>query len=246
MKLDINTDAAVQYSNTLEKLGKTALPNAVRGTLNKAVFDVKKNTLEESSSKKFTKRQANFFKANSRFENARGSKISEMKATVGMVSKNLQGKNNYAVKDLQQQESGGSIDKKTFIPTVNARRGGALKGLVKPNLRLSAIQDKINSVRKINNAKNASEAFIKAAVFAGAGGFVLYKGMVFRIDLPPRSNLKSGKTVIKRTPVYSVKKDRRVSVKPTSFMKSAALETAKKMQQFYEDEANRQLKKYMK
>jgi hypothetical protein len=245
MRFNINTDAAVGFSNTLEKLGKTALPNAVRGTLNKAVFDVKKSTLDKFAAKNFTKRQMNFFKANSRFENAKGSVVKNMKATIGMVSTNLQGKNNFAVKDLQQQEHGGNIGGKAFIPTVFARRGNALKGLVKPNLRISLIKEKIINAHK-QKAKNPSQGFVQAAIEAGSGGFVLYNNMVFRIDLPPRSVIKSKRTIIKRTPIYSAKKGRKVKVKPRNFMKEASRETAKKMQAFYEEGAKRQLKKYLK
>lgn len=244
MRFNINTDAAVQFSNTLEKLGKSALPNAVRGTLNRAVFDVKKNTLQDSADKKFVKRQANFFKANSRFENAKGTNLSSMKATIGMVATNLKGQNNYAVKDLEQQEEGGTIHKKSFIPTLLARKGKSSRGMVRANARLSEIKKIIKASGSVG--KNASQQYVKAAMYTGKGGFLLSKNILFSIDAPPQRGTTLKKAVIKRTAIYSFKKSRSVNVTPKYFMKNASLKTGSKLQFFYEEEAKRQLKKYMK
>jgi len=47
MQFNINTDAAVVLTNELEKLHRSRLPNAIRGTLNSVAFDVKKHTLHK-------------------------------------------------------------------------------------------------------------------------------------------------------------------------------------------------------
>ncbi|HLF67443.1 MAG TPA: hypothetical protein VI522_07470, partial [Gammaproteobacteria bacterium] len=142
MQLNINTDAAVKFTNTLEKLHRSALPVAIRSALNDAVFDVKTKTMPRSADETFEKRQPNFFKANSKFESAKGFDVNTMKATIGFISDKLKGDSNYAVKDLEEQEHGGAIDKKSFIANKEARTG---KGLVKPNARLKNIKNLVNA-----------------------------------------------------------------------------------------------------
>jgi hypothetical protein len=243
IQLNINTDGAVHFANTLEKLHKSALPSAVRGALNKAAFEVKTHTLQESANKNFVKRQPNFFKANSRFESAKGFDISTMKATVGMVSTGLtNGTKNHAVKDLEEQEEGGSIDRKSFIPMLSARKGGSYGGMVRPNARLSAIKKIIDTKNVV--AKNNREKFVIAASIAGKGGFVLYNKILYRINSNPVSSLKNHRALIDRTPLYSFEKGRKARVHGTNFMKEASLRTAKQIQFYFEEEAMRQIKKY--
>ncbi len=42
MKLDVNTDSAIQLTAKLERLHRSSFPSAVRNTLNDAAFDMKK------------------------------------------------------------------------------------------------------------------------------------------------------------------------------------------------------------
>jgi hypothetical protein len=241
MRININTDAVVSMTNKLEKLRKSALPAAVCGTLNDAAFDVKTNTMLRSSKNNFINREKNFFKANSTYQKATGFNISTMKSSVGFVSK---GGTNHSVDDLEEQEHGGVIDNRSFIPTVFARKGKTHTGLVKPNAQLS----KINRIINVNDSigKNQREKFVIAASVAGRGGFVLRGDILFRIDTAPKSNLRSKKANFKATPLYSFKKGRKVKVKPTNFMQEASLITQKKLDDFYIKQGERQLAKVWK
>jgi hypothetical protein len=241
MKLNINTDATVAFTNKLEKMHKSALPSAVRGALNMAVNDVKTNTMPATAGKAFTNRQPNFFKANSKFENASGFNIASMKASVGFVETGLKG-NNYSVKELEDQEYGGTIHNKSFIPKIFARKGGARNGLVKPSNRLSGITNIIKA--KNSKGKNDREKFVIASVVAGKGGFVLYKDILWRIDSLAKSNIKKRFAIVKRTPLYSFRKGRNVKVQQTGFMRKASLESASKLEDFYIKEAERQFQKF--
>lgn len=252
MQLNINTDATVVMTNNLEKLHRSAFPNAVRETLNRAALDVKKDTLLKSADKNFIKREPNFFKANSRVEFARGYNVNSMAATVGMVEKNLKGEHNNSVKDLEQQEEGGNIGGRSFLPLYKARVGNNPNKKVKANLRISDIRKSWNSrvvdVRK-QNAKNKKEAFVKAAIKAGAGGFVFsdtYFGsrILFRID-SVFSSLKGRKTIIRKTGIYSAVKGFKAKVKNTHFMKNAALESGSKIERFYNEEGQKQVERLM-
>lgn len=236
--INVNTDATVAFTNRLERMGRSDFPIAARNTLNKAAFDVKMNTMPKNAKRKFVNRSPNFFKANSRVEMATGFNVRGMKATVGFLENNLQGQNNFAVKDLEQQEHGGKIAKKSFIP-VNSARGGKTK-MVRPANRLSRITNIVDA----KNAKGATDAqkFIKSVYHAGKGGVVLSKyrnkQILWRVN---SLNRKNGK--LKLTPLYTFKKGRSVSVNDTHFMRIASLLSAGKLEKFYIEEAKKRLAK---
>lgn len=240
MKLDINSDALVRHTNILEQMHKSVLPGAVRSALNSAAFDVKKNTLQKSADSSFEKRQPNFFKANSRFENAKGFDLNTMKATVGMTETSLKGGSNYAVKDLEQQESGGVIKKKSFIPLAGARVGGNKSKNVRANARLSQIKNIVEA--KKQPGKSARARFVKAILQAGAGGFVLSGSKLYRIN----SFRKSGGHFVDKTAMYDFKKGRSVRVSHTGFMRKAGMMSAEKIEGFFVDGAKRQINKMKK
>lgn len=240
MQININTDAVIKFTNTLEKLSKSALPNAVRYTLNNAAFDVKQRTMPKNSKAEFINRSPNFFKANSSVEQASGFSIKSMKATVGFTENKLKGGNNYAVKDLQQQEEGGIIGGKSFIPLRSARQGNSNSGLVRPNARLSKIKSFVRAGQM--RGKNKGQKIIKAVLKAGRGGFVLGANQVlYRVE-----SLRRKKVIFKLTPLYTYKKNRKVKVKSTDFMKESALKSGARMQTFFKRQAKYQIEKYRK
>lgn len=237
MRFNVNTDAVVEFTNKLEKLHRSALPVAIRGTLNKAAFDVKKNTMPKSANENFIQRQPNFFKANSRVEMAKGFNVKTMKSVVGFTENGLKGGNNFAVRELQQQERGGEIKSRSFIP-MDAARGGSATRSVRPGNRLSGITKIVNS-NKITG-KNKRQQFIRAAKIAGKGGFVIgntSKKILWRID-----DIRIGRgTRIKKKAIYSYEEGREVSIKGTSFMREASVESARKMDMYFNQEARKQI-----
>lgn len=247
MQFNVNTSAVIKYTNKLEKIQKSALPIAIRSTLNDAVFDVKTRTMPQSAQQKFTQRRKNFFTANSKFDSAKGLSINSMKATVGFYENKLtNAATNYAVKDLEKQERGGTINEKQFIPMAPARVGG--EGNVRPNARLKAIKNHgIIVARNLSGGKTKAEKFIRAMYKAGPGGFVLggtKKGenILWRINSLP-TGLSHG-TGLDITAMYDYSKGRNVHVEKTAFMKEASLRTAKRLPDFYAKNANKQLQKY--
>lgn len=241
MVLDINTKSVVVFTNKLEKIGKSALPVAIRTSLNSAAFDVKQNTMPRSALR-FIHRTENFFKANSRVEMAKGWSIRDMQAIIGFTSEHLRiGSTNFAVKDLEQQEYSGSISAKTFIPLNPARVSGSFNKVVRPVNRITVLNKQaIIDANKIAGSKKA--AFIKAAHKAGAGGLVIgnkSKEVLWRIDSILGSKLNM-------TPLYSVKSGRSVKVGETGFMRFASLQSAHKLEDFYIKEAEKQIDKFVK
>lgn len=237
MQLNIDNNAVREFTNTLEKMHRSALPSAIRGTLNKAVFYTKGTSLQKSADASFEKRQPNFFRANSRFENATGFNVSTMKATIGMTETSLKGQHNYAVQDLEEQERGGVIHRKSFIPLPAARIGKSNQKNVRANARLSSIKKIIDA--KKTTGKSSRQKFVNAILDAGAGGFVLSGNILWRIN----STKKSGRFFKDKTAVYTFKRGRSVRVSGTGFMQKASLESAGRMEGFYQAEAKRQIDK---
>ena len=238
--LNINTDEVVKFTAKLEKMHRSALPVAIRTALNSAAFDVKKSTMPASAERTFTNREKNFFKANSKVEMARGFNVKSMQATVGFSEQSLKGSTNYAVKDLEQQEYGGTIDSKSFIPMDPARGGNKVRP-VRPVNRLATINKLTNSQK--GSGKSLKNKFIRSAIAAGVGGYVLgnfVRKQLFRVDDIKK---KRGKTFIKKTPLYSYEENRTVTVKATGFMREASLQSGNKIEKYYIREAEKQFKR---
>ena len=258
MILNINTSAVVIFTNKLEKMHRSALPNAVRDTLNSAAFDVKQHTMLASADKFFEKRNPNFFRANSRVQKATGWDLKGMKAIVGFTPHTAQ-YNNEAVQELQQQEHGGTIDDRDFIPMDEARSGGNATA-VRPMNRLNKIRSQVGSLKNIVDASRGTKRqFVQKAMTVGAqntslnksgsrsvvNGFIIGgmhgKKTLYRVNAIHRI---SRNTQVKVTPIYSFKKGRKVGIdEDTHFMQEASLKSAKKLNQFFIKEANRQFAK---
>lgn len=242
MQININTDAAVVFTNKLERMRRSALPNAVRETLSRVALEVKKKTMPAQAKKSFTERSPNFFKANSRVEFARGYNIAAMKSTVGFVEKSLKGENNFAVKDLEQQEHGGTIKGRSFVPLRTARAGNSDKGLVKPKNRLSKIKNIVNS--RNSRGKNKAQKFIIAANQAGRGGYVIGGGnkILFRVkSLGKSTSLKTRRQKISVEPLYVFRRRGTVKPRATHFMQRASLLSAQEIDNIYILEAKKQI-----
>jgi len=253
--LNINTDAAVVFTNKLEKMKKSALPNAVRGALNKAAFHTKKETLPKSAKKSFVHREANFFKANSSVDMAKGFEVSNMKSTVGFISSRLKGSNNNAVKELEQQEEGGTIGGRSFVPIKTARTGNSPAKKVKVNYRLHSIKNVINA-NNGSKSLSAKQKFIRAAIVAkklyGNNAFVIGnnrnrsgKLTLSRID-EVSSDLKTKKLRIKRTALYTYNRGFKAKIRGTDFAKRAAHESGLRIGDFFIAEARRQFERIQK
>lgn len=238
VEFELNSDEIKKYGEKLGTLHRSAFPSAVRATLNGAAFDVKQRTMPESAKDTFVHRSPNFFKANSKVKMASGWDVDSMKSTVGFVP--LKG-TNHAVDDLEQQEHGGTIDGKSFIPMKPARTGNATNKNVRKGNRISQINNIINAKKAKGNTEG--ERFKKSAIHAGVGGYVLSeRNILWRINSIRRFGRN---TNLKMTALYSFGKNRNIKVRETHFMEKAAEESAKKMPYIYKKEAEFQFKKHL-
>lgn len=242
---NVNMKSVVIHANRLEKLRKSALPNAIRGTLNSMAFDVKQKTMPVSANKHFTTRKPNFFKANSKVFMARGTDVKTMRSVVAFTPITAS-YNNEAVRELEQQEYSGVIDKRSFIPTTQARSGQVNQGQVLPSNRLRTIKNIVFSTK--SRGRNKQEQFIRAAIKAGKNGFVvgnvgatqsLFKILSVKKD--------GGQTMVRKKLLYSYKSGRSVKIKKaTHFMQEASRITHEKVRRFFLLEARRQYNRVFK
>lgn len=233
MRLDIESDASIGLTNKLERLHRSAFPVAVRSALNSAAFDVKKTTMLKEAKSEFEERSKDFFKGNSRVEMAKGFDVDHMESTVGFLAKG-----NQAVEDLEQQDRGGIIKGRTFIPLDNIRESRSYSNKVQVKYRYSRIKKFKRASRQ--KGKNKGENTIIAAFKVGRGGYILgYNDIVYRVD-----GLIKSKNRIKLTPAYKFNKGKKVKVQKTEFMQRASIISGKKLERFYAVEANKQFKKH--
>lgn len=242
-RLNINTDELVSYTNKLEKLHRSALPVAIRGTLNDVAFEMKKTTLLKSAHHEFKERQPNFFKANSKAEPAKGFSIPEMVSEVGMVSSGLHSPNtNYAVRDLEQQEIGGEIGGRSFKPLPGARKGGS--GNVRPNVRISTLLKAGNIIDSRDSAgANKIQQFIRASIHAGKGGYVFGGKILWRVKSIKRVGRN---TIFKKEKLYSFTKSGTAHVHATGFMRKAAEAVVPEISFYFKLQAEKQFNKVLK
>ncbi len=247
----IDTKASKDFADKLLKMKRSAFPNAVRETLSAAAKSVKQKTMPQTAKKAFAERSPNFFKANSSVEFARGYDIKTMQATVGFVSQKLKGGNNYAVKDLEQQEEGGSINNRSFMPLDGARMSGSRNRLVLKKNRLENIK-RVMRVRT-SAGVNKKQAWIKTAITAKKlnpnNALVLgNENSKGRRTLSRINSIQSigGKIVINKTALYSYKKGNNVNPKGTGFMERASLDVVPNMNQIFNIEAQKQINRIKK
>lgn len=251
MNIKIDTSKLYAHAMTISGIGKYTFPNAIRVTLNSLAFDVKKESIEKVANSTFTRRRKQFFKANSRVEVATGSDVSSMRSMIGMVSSGLHNSNtNYAVRNLEQQEHGGTIGSKALIPTKEARVGDSHDRLVRVKDRIASIKNQktISTAYSQLNGKKMSDKqkFMHATKVASKDDIIVgnipnksgsYN--VFRVVTP---YTKKNKAKLKW--IYTFKGGRTVNInQPTHFMRRASLMSMRNVDKFFHQNMMRYMPK---
>lgn len=220
---DIDNKSFRSFTERLENMHRSALPNAIRGTLNGLALDLKKNEMPRSAEKAFVNREKNFFKANSTVDFAKGFDIDRMESATGFRGKSQ------AIEDLNQQERGGKITGRSFIATNLSRTSKSYTKKVSKKNQLGRISNIVTT--------SASNPLPKAVHKSGVGGHVLHKGMLFSIE-------SINKRKFKLKAIYSYRKGRSVRVGATHFMEKATEKTIKKAPHIFGKEAERQFERH--
>lgn len=147
MKLDVNTDSAIQLTAKLEKLHKSAFPSAVRNTLNDVAFETKK-LIPKKAEGNFTIRQKNLFKRMSLVQKAQGWNVNGMSSKVG-----LDGSKGSLSDGLEKQETGGNLQGRKLTPHNMGRISGNYAKKLKVKNQFSKIDKIGTSKRRVKGSK---------------------------------------------------------------------------------------------
>jgi hypothetical protein len=216
-QFDVNTDALIELTAKLGKLHKSALPVAIRGTLNDAAFETKRR-VPQTASRKFTTRNRSFFRAFSSVQKAGGFDINAMQAAVGIDSS----RGSKVAEGLEKQETGGAIKGRKLIPHDKGRVSGSHSKRMRAKHKFRGI--KIHDVRKKTGGR-ANYILIKRGS----------KGTVFEVKQTGRKR--------KLTPVYTYRNTKISRVRPRPFMKPATMLATKNMARNYVQQAERQIQR---
>ena len=225
----------------LKELHRAVLPNAVRSTLNDLAFDVKKNTLMPSLNKSMIIRNNQFFKKYSGVDKATGYDIGKMFSEVGFIPS---GNATKAVGRLEEQDKGGNLDKRNMVPLDKSRIGSTVKGKVRG----------VNYQNKIKLAGHVIKGDLQGLIRgvtrtkidkggAGQGIAIIYGQTLFEINGFKRLR-KSNSIKLNLKPLYSYKKDRKITVKPHRFMSKSAMESSNKCQELFNKNVEKQMAKF--
>lgn len=216
MKLDVNTDAAIQLTAKLERLSKSAFPSAVRNTLNDVAFNSKR-LVPKKANENFTIRQKNLFNRFTLVNKAQGLEVNKMVSKVGIDGNS----NPKLTKGLAIQETGGTLKGRKLTPHNLGRVSGSYAKKLKA-------KNQFKNIGKIATKKNRPKGSKYFRIDKGS------KGTVFEFN--------KGKI----TPIYNYRSNPITRLKRNSFILNSALESSKKMDQIYFKNANYQFKKYLK
>lgn len=217
---DINTDDHIKLTAKLGALHKSALPVAIRGTLNNVAFETKR-LIPETAARKFVTRNKSFFRAFSSVNKASGFSINNMTSEVGINPS----RGSKVAEGLEKQETGGTINGRKLIPHDQGRVSGSHNKRLRKKNRFGNIS--IVDVRK-RKGKKGNYLLIKK----GSGGTVF--------------EIKGTGKKQKLKPVYTYRSSNKTKVDKSPFMKPATMMAVKKMPQFYLKNAQRQIDRLMR
>lgn len=233
--LQFKGDKLIGFSHTLSKLHKSALPNAVRFSLNDAAKDVKFNTLQKNADKQFDVKKPSFFRAFSRFDLATGYNIGSMKATAGMVK--APNPKSVASTKIAQQQIAGTVTDRAYIGAKEQRKGGTESGLLKASYK------KLTDIKPIVTTKD--NYFGKAVKAKKENKPLLVKKNNKGILVKIKKIKKKGENPIITEPIASYEKGRSIKLKKKRpFLNNAALQSGKKIDSFFIKNATKQIQRF--
>lgn len=240
---NVNTDACVTLVNRIEQLHKSALPLAIRGTLNTAAFDVKMRTLDISATQNFIRRSPTFFKRFSGVNRAVGYAIDSMRSEVGMTAEGggaSEVKAQVAVANMEKQEEGGKITE-----GIDYLKGARTSQNLDKTVAGKRRWDKDNIVKGTFTKGGTSKSRLIAAAYVALNTGKLQKitinGRNFYRTITAISKTAKGKVKISSKLVYVSRNGNIKPVSATHFSREAAMMTQPLIPQFFLTNAQRQV-----
>ena len=244
--LKLDADSVIKLTVKLDKLHRSALPSAVRNTLNNAAFQTKKE-IPIQGAKRFITRRKTFLKAFSTVDKANGFKINSMVSMAGINSK----KGADIANELEKQEFGGNLDTSRLVPHDDARISRSKERRLKRKNRLNKLEAHKASKAYRSHRGTKKSKFVAAVMSTAASGkkYMLLEnkgtGMIYELKGLKRSKGSRGAR-FKLKKVFYLKKADNANVNGRGFIRAAKTEASKKINIFYKKNAEYQLKKHWK
>jgi hypothetical protein len=246
MKLDVNTDSAIQLTAKLERLHRSSFPSAVRNTLNDAAFDMKKKEIASSFRLNFKPKTGTipYVKKLILVEKANGFNVNKMSSLVGFLNPSNSSDKRF-VEGLYKQENGGIID--DGLRYLKRARGGKHNGRV----QRENFYDKTRVVSGRSQRKGTRKSkFLARAYRAMKEGKPMFmntmKGNFLVKVNTVSSDILSRKISFDFSFIAMSRKVKKTNLKPTHFVEEAGQKTSKKLENFYQKNAEFQFKKHLK
>ena len=227
--LNIDSKEIQNLANKLKTLHRSAMPVAVRETLNDVAFLDKKEFITKAFDDNFTIRKKNFIKSHIGVQKSPNTfNMNQMVAKAGVIKgKSLAGN------QLVAQEEGGKVPNRELLNLTTSRVANSQNRTVKGKNRISKIKiPKKRITRKID--------FYKEAALVGVGGIVKFRHLIIRVDRI------SSRGAIKSTALYSYRPSKKVvKINRNPFLAPSGQMAAKKMPAIFNKRANKKLLKVM-
>jgi len=247
MRINVDDKAIKSLTVNLRAINRTALPVAIRDTLNDAAFDDKKNSLHTSARRNFPGlKQPQFFKTFSRVNKATGYNINTMKSEIGMMDLGKPSARR-AIENMDKQEIGGIVN--DGFSYLKASRGGKENGKV----RRENYYDKgkvISGRSKTKRGRGTKKSKFIARVFRAKkeNKPMFFDSMRGNFLVKVKRVSKKGRDKVS-IDFKLLMKDRATTparIKGTHFAEEAAKMSQKKIPDFYLKNAEKQFKRALK
>lgn len=242
--LRIDTSEVIKFTNKLEKLNRSAFPNAVRNTLNNAAFETRKE-IPITAQKKFVTRSKSFFRAFTVFDKAKGFDVDKMISKAGINGGKSGGQR--VAENLVKQEKGGNIEAGRLTPHNRSRVSNSLSKRIRKKNYKSKV-DAFNASKTYRNAKGSNRSKFVASVMAanksGKKHFILETngtGMLYEIK---SINTNTGNFKLEK--LFNLRRESNHKVKGQNYILESANKVSKNIPRFYKKNAEYQFKKALR
>jgi len=226
---NVNTDEVVKLTNNLEKINRSAMPVAIRKTINEAAIEAKNLHVAKTFDNQFTIRKKKFIESHTWANKSPNTfNLPQMVSEMGVVS----GKPK--ADGLALQELGGTEKNRDYIPTKTARRSKSANKLVSKNY----YRTKMKQRNKRPIKKYAT--FAKYAFRFGVKSIILFNNVLVEI----RKITKGG--VITFRNLYAVDAGRNIEVKKAPFLAPAGMLASKNIANNYVKIATERINRVIK
>ena len=241
VKIDIDSKELESYTKKLRQVHRSALPLAVRGTLNEAAFHMKKEEMPKSFYDKFTIRSKSFITSKSGYSKCTNTfDISKMQSEAGVKKSNNP---NDSQNKLIFQEEGG-VENRDFYPNDYVRKGKSNENKIYKDLYFSNFKNLRNGqpIRKPNVSLIKKD---NAIFYVKSKNAKRKQGMFSRLGKKKKQVNKANRgDKSEWILLYSLKVN--IDFNKKQFMQPAADKTQLKIAEFYEKNTRKRLEKLMK